>query len=73
MTHFYILWTLMALYAVGSWTTYLLPKINRTLPGYVKPIGVTLLLGYTGWFLDSYTDGLGNTLQMLYQMASVRI
>jgi len=73
MTHFYILWTLMALYAVGSWTTYLLPKINRTLPGYVKPIGVTLLLGYTGWFLDSYTDFLEGALRALYVMSGVAI
>ena len=73
MTHFYILWTLMALYAVGSWTTYLLPKMNRTLPGYVKPIGVTLLLGYTGWFLDTYTDWLGEALTVLYNMSGVRI
>lgn len=68
MKHFYIQWALMALYALGSWATYLLPKIGRTLPGYVKPLGLTILLAYTGWFLDTYTDWVGEALKVVYTM-----
>lgn len=60
MNYFYIFWGLLALFAVGSWANYLIPKFTkRTIPGWVKPAWITAFLAYVGWFSDWYTDQVG--------------
>lgn len=69
MTEIYIFWGLLALYAVGSWANYLLPKFtSRKLPDWSRPLGHTILAGYGAYFLHFFHDKVGEAFVQMYGM-----
>jgi hypothetical protein len=68
----YALYSILGIYALGSWINYLLTRFSDfQFPGWLKPLAVTGVAGYVSFFVYNFHSRVGDAFVQLYTMLNM--